>query len=98
MHPWNAEYFEWDPPWKDDGNTAKLLRRGIRDWEVEQVFLNDPDRHRDRNAAPGDYYMNGKTDASRRLTIVVVVLEDDRALRAISGWGPEHRQRPRRRG
>jgi hypothetical protein len=96
MHPALAEYLEWDPEEKDNGNTAHLLRRGIRWWEVEQIFENDPEWRRDKNAAAGDYYMIGTTSAGRQLLIVVQVLDDERALRAITGW-PVQRQGRRRR-
>jgi hypothetical protein len=65
--------FEWD------------ARHGIRPHEAEEIFLNGPRWRRDKNSAAGDYFMDGRTDGGRALTIVVQ-LKTGRTVRAITGW------------
>ncbi len=86
MNPWRAYEWQWDDAAKDDGNLAKLLRRGIRDWEVEQIFLNYPQWRTNKKRGSGGWQMIGRTDNGRLCKIIVQVLDAERMLRAVTGW------------
>jgi hypothetical protein len=81
MNPRYATGFEWN-----FANVGHLAERGIRGWEVEEVFGNRAEFRRNKSDRAGDYYMIGTTYGGRRLTIVVKTLADTRELRAITGW------------
>lgn len=81
MHPRDAEGFEWD-----EGNRRELAAHHIAEWEAEQVFLNGAAWPKNKRRGSGDRFMIGFTDAGRALTLVVVVKQDMRELRVITGW------------
>lgn len=81
MHPSEAEGFEWN-----DGNEGELARHGIRPFEVEQVWGNDPAFAGNRAGMAGDWKMVGRTDGGRVLTIIVLTKPDTRTLRSITGY------------
>jgi uncharacterized DUF497 family protein len=81
MHPRDAEGFEWD-----EGNRRELAAHGIKEWEAEQVFLNDPEWPKNKRRGSGDRFMVGYTNGGRALTLVVTLRKETRELRVITGW------------
>ena len=81
MHPAQAEGFEWD-----EANEEHLLRHRITETEVEEVFECDPVWRPNRGTGSGDWQMIGRTYGGRWLTIIVLVLEEERLLRAFTGF------------
>jgi len=81
MHPSRAEGFEWD-----DGNEEELARHHVKAMEVEQVFANDPRWARNKKSGSGDWRMVGRADGGRILTIIVLWKEEERTIRAVTGW------------
>lgn len=81
MHPRQAEGFEWD-----DGNRQELARHGIRDFEVEQVWQNDPAYAGNKGNMSGDWKMIGRTNGGRALTVILLTLPEARTIRAITGY------------
>src|SRR5438105_3008247 len=88
MHPAQALGFDWD-----DANVEHLAAHGITQDEVDQVFDSVPIWRRDRQDASGDWRMTGRTHGGRWLTIVVQVLEEQRQLRAFTGWGASEHEK-----
>jgi len=81
MHPRLAEDFIWD-----ERNARELAAHHITEREAEQVFWNGPVWPKNKRGRSGDRFMIGFTDAGRALTLVVVVQQETRALRVITGW------------
>ncbi len=86
----NCTGFQWD-----QGNRDKnWLRHRVSDAECEEVFFNAPllvakdVKHSDREPR---YYVLGKTNAGRRLFVVVTVRE--KLLRVISARDMSRRER-----
>jgi len=82
--------FEWDA-----GNRDKnWLRHGVSALECEQVFFNEPlliahdQKHSEHEAR---YYVLGRTDADRRLFLVVTVRNN--LIRVISARDMNRRER-----
>lgn len=90
MHPSQAEGFEWDK-----GSLDELARHQIRDFEVEQVFGNEPAFAPNKRGMSGDWMMVGRTDGGRVLTIIVLTQPETHMLRAITGWDSTRGQRTR---
>jgi uncharacterized DUF497 family protein len=84
-HPEDAEWFEWDDPEMEKGNTSHLARHQIRWWEVEQVWTNGGRLVKNRNRTD-EWLLVGRTDGGRTLTIVFDYDEIRRAIRAFTGW------------
>lgn len=81
VQPWEVDALQLD-----EGNEAHLARHGITAGEVVQVWLNDPIYVPNRRGRSAAWLMLGDADSGRRLTIAVIVLEDLRLLRPITGW------------
>ena len=75
---------EWSFEW-DEGNESELAGHHIEPYEAEEIFLNGPVWRRDKKDAAGDYYITGRTDGGRILTIVVQ-LKAGHTVRPITGW------------
>lgn len=90
MHPSQAEEFEWD-----EGNERELAAHRIRPEEVEEVYCDHPIFMRNKQGRSGDWKMVGYTDAGRALTIIVLVKDAGRILRAITGWDAPRGDRSR---
>jgi len=81
-HPATATAFDWD-----DHNLDKLLGRGIHDWNVEEVFANDPVFRRNKRSGTATWLMLGRDDGGRRLVIGIVWSDETNGiLRAITAW------------
>jgi uncharacterized DUF497 family protein len=81
MHPRDTEGFDWN-----EGNEQELVPHRITDREAEEVFLNGPVWVRNKRSGSGDYKMIGYTNGGRALTLIVVVQQEARLLRVITGW------------
>ncbi len=80
-HPAEAEGWQWD-----DHNESELAAHRINPSEVLQVHTNGPTWVPNRRHRAGDWKMIGETEGGRALTVIVRYLEDQRLLRAITGW------------
>ena len=88
VHPREIKAFIWS-----DAVEEHLARHRIAYFEVEEVFWNIPVWARDRDDEPGDYFMIGKTDSGRKLTVVVTIDEIRDALKVITGWDSDSEER-----
>jgi hypothetical protein len=85
-HPDYAEGFEWDDETVENGNTAHLARRGIRPYEVEQMYANGAAIVPNKASGTGEWLLVGRTEAGRPLTIVMTYNMIRRSIRAFAGW------------
>lgn len=81
VHPRHHEGFDWD-----EENEEHLASHGIYAYEVEQAYWNGATWAKDHGDQSGDYFMFGKTDGGRRITVVIEFIEVTRRLRAFTGW------------
>ena len=88
VHPRDHEGFEWN-----ENIEAHLAAHAIKFWEVEELFFNCEHWLKDREGEPGDFFMIGKTDAGRKLTIVVCTNEVNLLLKVITGWDSDKEER-----
>jgi uncharacterized DUF497 family protein len=65
-------------------NDEKLAAHGISRYDVMEILANGFHVTRNKRAA-ARYRVRGRTDAGRPLELIVVV-EDSRRLRFITGW------------
>lgn len=65
-------------------NEDKLAAHGISTYDVMEVLVNGVHVIRNKRAADR-YRVRGRTTAGRALELIVVV-EDNRRLRCITGW------------
>lgn len=82
MLPWEAEGFDW----ATERVIEKLADRRISQFQVEEVFLNGAAFKSNRIDQTGDWLMIGLTNRGRPLTVVVLVIDETRSLRPITGW------------
>jgi uncharacterized DUF497 family protein len=101
--PEAAEGFEWDDELLEHGNTAHLAesrsgRPSIAWFEAEEVFYNGGILVPNKRNKSGDWLMVGRTDAGRRLTLVVHWDKCRRIIWVITGWNSTQGERARYAG
>lgn len=72
----------------DFGNEQELAGHGITEWEVRELFENDPRWAVNKRDRAGAWKMMGVTNGGRRLTIVVRYDAEKKIIRPITGWVP----------
>lgn len=84
-NPNDAEIIEWDDDLQESGNTAHLAEHRITPEEAEEVFYNGG-KLIPNTKGTGDYYLVGRTNGGRALTLVLAYDEVRRCIRIFTGW------------
>lgn len=80
-HPIHAETWFYD-----EQDETELAAHGIRVEEVQQVWSNGAAWAANKKHRAGDFYMFGRTDGGRKLTLVIRWHSTLLAIEPITGW------------